>query len=94
MGKRVNIIITYSTRRTLIVTAQITALLKRNNLHAEYVTELCNEQEYGHAADCWTSVYCSEIMLRNLINIFDGQKYPSFSRDNISFLVTATTYNN
>jgi hypothetical protein len=30
------------------MTAQITAFLKRNNLCAEYVTELCTEQEHGH----------------------------------------------
>ena len=76
------------------MTAQITAFLTRNDLCAEYVTELCTEPEYGHSSDCWTNVYCSEKMLHNLINIFDKQKYPSFFRDNISFLVTATTYNN
>jgi hypothetical protein len=76
------------------MTAQITAFLTRNELYAEYVTELCTEQEYGHCSDCWTNAYCSGKILRNLINKFDKQKYPSFSRDNISFLVTATTYNN
>jgi hypothetical protein len=74
------------------MTAQIKAFLTRNGLCAEYVTELCTEQQYGHSSDCWTNVHCSGKMLLNLIIIFEKQKYPSFSRDNISFLAIATAY--